>query len=284
MLHDARIRRSNLAIIALRALVVALAAGAVVLAVVATRVADPGAVQRFVCPMHSEVSSATPGDCPICGMALEPIGAARVAAPDPRGPETVPLAALRSSDEATQMLRLSVGQARRNALPGEIHAPAYVADDGAIVAELYRDELASLASDEVAAFLPGAHPDAAIAIRRDPAQVTAHGEVRESIASTRFRVEPGAAAPPAGQIGWVKLAYRIRAMLVVRSTAVLRSADGPYVLVFSAARGTLARRPVELGKEYAGMIAIVAGLRDKEFVVMANTAAFDAERRLQAAR
>jgi Heavy metal binding domain len=280
MLRDGRIRRSSTAVVALRALIVALAAAAVVVAAVATRAADPEAGQRFVCPMHSEASSATPGDCPICGMALAPIGAARVAAPDPRGPEAVPLAALRSSDEAAQMLRLSIGQARRNTLPGEIYAPAYVTGDGAITAQLYRDELASLASDERASFVPAQAPDAVIAIRRDPAPP----EARDAIAWTRFRVEPGAAAPPAGQIGWVKLAYQIRAMLVVRSTAVLRSADGPYVLVFSAGRGTLARRSVELGKEYAGMIAIVAGLRDKEFVVMANTAAFDAERRLQAAR
>jgi multidrug efflux pump subunit AcrA (membrane-fusion protein) len=70
-------------------------------------------------------------------------------------------------------------------------------------------------------------------------------------------------------------------MLMVRSAAVLQGADGPYVLVFSAERGALTRRRVEIGKEYSGMTAVVSGLRDKEFVVMANTYAFDAERRLQ---
>ncbi len=29
---------------------------------------------QYVCPMHPEVKSATPGECPICGMALEPVG------------------------------------------------------------------------------------------------------------------------------------------------------------------------------------------------------------------
>jgi len=72
-------------------------------------------------------------------------------------------------------------------------------------------------------------------------------------------------------------------MLVVKSAAIINARDGRYVLVFSAQRGQLTRRSVEIGKEYSGMTAIVSGLRDKEFVVMANTAALDAERRLQAA-
>ena len=33
---------------------------------------DPGAAV-FVCPMHPEVREAEPGNCPVCGMALEPM-------------------------------------------------------------------------------------------------------------------------------------------------------------------------------------------------------------------
>jgi hypothetical protein len=53
--------------------------------------------------------------------------------------------------------------------------------------------------------------------------------------------------------------------------------------VFSNQRGGLTRRRIEVGKDYAGMTAVVSGLRDKEFVVMANAFSVDAERRLQAA-
>jgi hypothetical protein len=198
------------------------------------------------------------------------------------GAEAIALAALRASAEATSLLRFSIAQARRNALPGEVYAPAMVDTDGTIVAQLYRDEVASLASDELAELMPSASPGAAVKIRRDatPPLVT---DPDDAIARVTFRPEPGATAPPPGQIGWVKLAYKIRAMLVVKSPAIINARDGRYVLVFSAQRGQLTRRRVEIGKEYSGMTAVVSGLRDKEFVVMANTSALDAERRLQAA-
>ena len=35
---------------------------------------------RFHCPMHPSIVSDDPGECPICGMALEPIGSERTAA------------------------------------------------------------------------------------------------------------------------------------------------------------------------------------------------------------
>jgi multidrug efflux pump subunit AcrA (membrane-fusion protein) len=129
--------------------------------------------------------------------------------------------------------------------------------------------------------MPAATPGAPVKIRRDatPPAVT---DPDDAIARVTFRPEPGATAPPPGQIGWVRLAYKIRAMLVVKSAAIINSRDGRYVLVFSSQRGQLTKRRVEIGKEYSGMTAIVSGLRDKEFVVMANTAALDAERRLQA--
>lgn len=270
-------------VVVLRIVLVALAAGAVVTAFLISRGGALSPTRRYVCPMHSEVTASAPGDCPICGMALEELDRAHhVAMPDDpatTGAQDIALTALRASTEASNLLRFSVAPARRNAVPGEVFAPAVIQHDGTIAARLYRDELATLAPDERAEFVPSASPDAAVAIRRAAGEAKPRGGLVE----VGFRPERGAAAPPAGQIGWVKLAYRTRDMLIVRTSSVIQSADGPYVLVFSAQRGTVSRRRVEVGTEYMGLTAIVSGLRDKEFVVMANTFSFDAERRLQAA-
>jgi hypothetical protein len=277
------------ALVAVRMLLVVLAASAVVTAIALGRRSEPRALARYACPMHAEVTAAAPGDCPICGMALEELGAKTgVAMPDASigsaGPG-IAFSALRTSEEAASMLRFSVAPARRNAVPGEIFAPAIVEADGRIVAQLYRDEVAELAPDERAELIPTQAPGASIPpilVQRDLSDARAP-VINDAIARVAFRTERGAPAPPAGQIGWIKLAHKVRAMLVVRSAAITFGPDGPHVLVFSSQRGGLSRRRIEIGKDYGGMTAVVSGLADKELVVMANTFAFDAERRLRGA-
>jgi hypothetical protein len=277
------------AIAVVRIALVCLAAGAVLAALLLTGIGGGGAPSsshRYACPMHSEVTASSPGDCPICGMALEEVDAASRAAmlhePSSDTGDQVGFAQLRVSYEATMLMRFAVAAVRRNAVPGEVFAPAIVAPGGEIVAELYRDELASLDPDERAVFQPAARPEAAVAIQRAHTPPVVDS-ASEATARVEFRAEPGGAAPPPGQVGWVKLGYKLRAMLIVRSAAVLRSPDGPYVLVFSNQRGGVTRRRIEIGKDYSGMTAVVSGLHDKEFVVMANAFSVDAERRLQAA-
>lgn len=277
------------AVAVVRIALVALAAGAVLVALLLVSGGgggEPGAGRRYACPMHSEVTASSPGDCPICGMALEEVDAASRAAllrdPASAAADQVGFAQLRVSYEATLLMRFAVAAVRRNAVPGEVFAPGIVAPDGEIIAQLYRDELASLAADEIAEWIPSASPAAVIEVQRDdtpPVVATAS----DAVARVGFRAAPRGPAPPPGQIGWVKLGYKSRAMLIVRSAAILQSPEGPYVLVFSNQRGGLTRRRIEVGKDYAGMTAVVSGLRDKEFVVMANAFSVDAERRLQAA-
>jgi hypothetical protein len=273
---------SAVPLFAVRLVLVVLAAGAVVTAVVVTAPEVRAVARHYTCPMHSEVATAGPGSCPICGMTLIELAPDRMAmARDPAagGRDSIALTALRASAEASSLLRFSVAPARRNGVPGEVYAPAEVEPDGTVVARLYRDEIAELAGNERAELIPATAPDAPVKLRRDAAPVIASAP-RDPTARVRFRAEPGAASPRPGQIGWVRLAYKTRSALVVRSESIIDAPDGRYVLVFSAQRGQITRRPVEIGKEYSGMTAIVSGLEDKEFVVMANAFSLDAERRL----
>ena len=264
-------------VVVLRVALVALAATAVVAALWLGRGRSTAAAHRYVCPMHGEVTSSHPGDCPICGMALELADAAHHVTE--RESDDVALSALRSSPEATNLMRFSVAQARRNVLAGEVFAPAIAEADGTITARLYRDELQTLGADEHAELIAADALGRPLEVERDREPPVVHA----TLADVKFRPVPGVPPPAAGRIGWIKLAYKTRDMLVVRASSVIQSADGPYVLVFSAERGSLGKRKVEVGKEWDGMAAIVGGLRDKEFVIMANTFSFDAERRLRAA-
>ena len=49
----------------------------------AAPVAGPGEAVIYTCPMHPQVQQSTPGNCPICGMSLEPAGLALSDKPDP---------------------------------------------------------------------------------------------------------------------------------------------------------------------------------------------------------
>ena len=48
---------------------------------------EPGEGGRFTCPMHPEIIRDEPGDCPICGMSLEPLAAAAPEAEKPAAPQ-----------------------------------------------------------------------------------------------------------------------------------------------------------------------------------------------------
>src|SRR5262245_53433407 len=69
-----RLLSSSRMIVFARALLLALAAAAVVTGFALTRKSPPTPVASgvvYVCPMHPAVTAETPGQCPICRMALE---------------------------------------------------------------------------------------------------------------------------------------------------------------------------------------------------------------------
>src|SRR5262249_23160637 len=80
-----------------------------------------------------------------------------------------------------------------------------------------------------------------------------------------------------------KFATRLRNDLVVKSSSILRSPEGPYVLVVADDRRTLTKRAVEIGNMLYGYASVVSGLRENEFVAAKYTFFLDAERRLRGA-
>jgi len=265
--------RSTAAIVTTRLLLVAVAAGGLVVAVVARRgsntpaAAAAAAVPAFVCPMHPEVTSSSPGDCPICRMALAPI--ANVATAEPSALQLATVSKeLRAFDAVSRVKRFPTSQ--------EMRAVAWAEGRDAGVALLYKDQAKLLVPGEEGQFWSLSAPGPGIVVRvgHDPPEPWDESTVR-----VRFHAGPGATLPPNGT-GSVKFATRERNDLVVREAAVMHSPQGPYVLVATDDRHTLTKRRVEVGSTIYGYASIVSGLNENEWVVAMHTFALDTARRL----
>jgi len=265
--------RSNAAIVATRFLLVAVAAGGLVVAVVARRVsrnpaaAAAAAQPSFVCPMHPEVRSSSPGDCPICRMSLDRI--ANTATTEPAALQLATVAKeLRAFDAVSRVKRFDTSQEMR------FHAWAESRDAGVVL--VHTDEAKLLVPGEEGEFSPLSALGAVSTVRvgNEPPEPWDASTVR-----VRFHAAPGVTLPANGT-GSLKFTTRLRHDLVVREGAVLRSPEGPYVLVATNDRHTLTKRRVEVGSITYGYAAIVSGLKEDEWVVALHTFALDTARRL----
>jgi Heavy metal binding domain len=282
----------------------AAAACAVVAGVLSSRRTDRAAAvdagARYTCPMHPEVVSRHAGNCPICGMALEPMSEGRDGPPGHGARRAAPLSQDRDDGVMTPHASLTLAQSvelpryetdwvRRRILGQEHYAPAWRESDTVVVALLYQDEVASLGPGERARFVPSGAPNTDVDVERtsDPP-----GSWDRTLSQVRFRIDAGGAVAPAhaappvepGAVGWVKLNPRPREVLVVTDKAVLESSEGAYVLTLSRDRGSFARRPIEIGKTVKGWTVVVSGLSVRDVVASTNTFFLDAERRLHAER
>jgi hypothetical protein len=213
---------------------------------------------RYVCPMHPEVTSASPGICPICRMDLEALGA--------------------ESDHAAAIGRSAFQTydfVRRRGFGQGVRAPAWVEDDESVVAILYDDEIEGLDRQDRGTFSPSATPAALVDVRWTglPAE-----KWDRSTSRVRFLFE-SAGKPRAGDVGWVRLPSMRRELEVVPRGAVLESGDGPYVLVSS--EGRLTARPLAIGRVIGDYAVVVSGLRLQERVSVRGAFLLDAERRLR---
>jgi hypothetical protein len=278
-----------------RLLLLLVAAAAVASAFVLSRRHDR-AVSRlgghYVCPMHPDATSRTPGDCPICRMALEPVDTARPGAPSATAADPAPgsvtdpasetgLASSTFPEPTSLPSYKLVAAATRRIVAREVHAPAWLEPGGIVVAVLYKDELAGLARGEHGLFFRAAAPTAGVDVR-PTAEPPAEWD--PATFRVRFRVDPGAPGLDPGDVGWVKLAARRRELLVVPSAAIVNSPQGAYVLVASMDGQTFSKRYLETSRVFSGFAVVLSGLREEERVVVGNTFFLDVERRLRSER
>jgi hypothetical protein len=164
---------------------------------------------------------------------------------------------------------------RRRGFGQGVRAPAWV-EGGVVVAVLYDDELEGIEPGARGSFSPSASPAALVPVRMDAAPPEAWDR---STSHVRFQFETTSGAPPAGDVGWVRLATRRRELEVVPQSSVLQSSEGPYVLVASGER--LTRRPIEVGRVLGDFAIVLSGLRLQERVSVRSAFLLDAERRLR---
>jgi len=94
---------------------------------------------RYYCPMHPSYTSDRPGECPICGMALDPVPAGTpgheghtdpAGAPGGGSPGSVPgLAPIDLSPERIQLIGVRTGRVERRSLGGRLDLVGAVAPD-----------------------------------------------------------------------------------------------------------------------------------------------------------
>jgi hypothetical protein len=255
-------------------LLVAAAAAVTVALAIALRAAPTGV--RYACPMHAEVRSDAPGECPICKMALEPIGA--------RGVQTRREMAAVADVTAVDNIRKHnvVDFVRRRSLMfggRDLRGPAWVDPDGTVVGILYKDQAAVLGADEAGTFTPADAPNVAIGVRRaaDPP-----ADWDQSTSSVRFQIVPGRGPRvSAGRVGWLELAPRTREVVAVPAAAIVQSPEGPYVLAWSGGYA-FEKRAIEIGETFAkeGYAVVLSGLRVNDRVIARATFFLEADRRL----
>lgn len=305
-------RGEALFVLAARAalLLAALALVVVSLTIARRSETSAAAAETYSCPMHAEVTSSGPAECPICKMALARIGGNHdrsrpvheigIERPTKTRRSPITLAEIASSRSpigatwlpetfpAPEPSRPSDGPAlakpRYRTFQDAVRAPAWSDAPGRFAVLLYREELVGLESREHAAFFRAAAPRMPVEVELeasppklwDSSTTVVHFVLVSKKGSAARRDAPTDACR-VGEVGFVELEPRARELLVIPESAVLRSSEGAYVLVASAG-DSFVKRPVELGRTRRAHAVVLSGLGEADRVVVRNAFFLDSGR------
>jgi hypothetical protein len=245
----------------------------------------------YGCASHRDVIVDAPGQCPFCRADLRPLGAAERAAvranviPVSNAsfaagvtwlPESFPPAQSSQPGDGP-----AIGTAKRRVFVDDVRASAWFDPSGRVVALLYRDELVGLTPGEAGRFFRAAAPRDGIDVRLSE-EPPSRWDATTSL--VRFVIDPDEqAGVGAGETGWLELQGKSRELLVFPESALLRSSEGPYVLVPGAEGHAAQRRQVEIGRILKGNVVVLSGLAEGDRLIVGNAFFVDAEQRWKGA-
>jgi hypothetical protein len=267
-------------VVAGRILLLAAAGAALVFGIFHARSNDRAAaavMQQYVCPMHPQIKSHAPSDCPICNMALVPVAEALPDAP--------------ANNERV------IAEAQTRTVARAVRAGAWVGADGKGRVLLYKDDLVGLAAEEPARFFGRKWPNMPF----EAHIITADEAPRDnSTVEVAFRLDRPEDHPREGvglmDVGSMLITVRARKLLVVPTSAVLYWANSPYVLMQNAMGDGFQKRLVQVGRildsgyeaeragRAEGATVVLSGLREGDKVIAGYAFFNDVDRRLREAQ
>ena len=231
--------------------------------------------------MHPEVQAAKSGQCPICGMALEPNLHGSGSMQD-RMPEMVDLTAVENvrKHKVLDFVRMkSLSSEVR-----ELRGAAWVEPDRTISAVFYTDQAYVISASDTATFTLTQTPESRFDVQLSPDPAVAWDQSTSRLHFARKQVTSGKTAPPLtpGQVGWVEVQRKPRSVLAVPADAILESPQGPYVLR-SLGGFKFEKRSIEIGETFTkqGIAVVLSGLHVQDRVVGRAAFFLDADRRLE---